>query len=283
MAIKKCPDCGSNKIQRARIRTLSKMMTFLLPLQAGECVECRRPRLLVMWRQIPVRFFVWLLILGSLFVFYEWVGVSRPIAAKTYKKQLRRYQRQKLIKPDMIKSAVKKEEMAESLRVRELKQQIKSLENQIIHHRDQPPSSKDPLAESNLEGENQESASNSHRTQTNTVIEDEIQIVLKSLETWRIAWQSQNVEAYISQYTDAFGDSNGSSRKAWLKERQVKLTKPKKISVMIDDVQLTKLDSKTWEATFRQRYQSDLYKDVVRKTLTFKKVGDQYLIDDERS
>ena len=107
------------------------------------------------------------------------------------------------------------------------------------------------------------------------------QMVKESLERWRLAWQSQNVEDYLKQYTGTFGHSNRKSRKEWINERQVRILKPKKISVEIDDLQLKELDHHLWQATFRQTYQSDIYQDVVTKTLVLKKSGSQYLIDKE--
>lgn len=107
--------------------------------------------------------------------------------------------------------------------------------------------------------------------------------VLQSIEKWREAWQAQDIKTYIAQYTYDFGTANGKSRSTWLAERKIKLNRPKTISIKIDRIRLNRLAHHRWAVTFRQHYQSDVYQDVVTKTLTLKKVENQYLIDSERS
>lgn len=111
---------------------------------------------------------------------------------------------------------------------------------------------------------------------------EELRIVLRSIETWQMAWQAQDIDAYIAQYTDTFQPANGRSHQAWLKDRQTKLTRAKAISIQIDRLNVQRLDNEHWKATFHQRYQSATYADEVNKELRLIKSGNQYLITEER-
>jgi hypothetical protein len=111
--------------------------------------------------------------------------------------------------------------------------------------------------------------------------EEEKRQVLELIETWRTAWQAQDVDAYIAHYTDTFEPANGRSHQAWLQDRQIKLTRARAISVQIDHLQVQRLEDQRWKASFQQHYQSNIYADKVAKELLLIKVGDQYLIDKE--
>lgn len=326
MAIIKCPDCGAYKTQPTRIRTLPRFLKWLLPMQSGECVECGRRRLQVLWRQIPINLVVWMIVLASLFVFRKWVGLVRPVPPKTYQKERAEHKRQKLLPPNMLKVAIEKTQaaakekvaakevtaqeivpkevvakevidkkaVAKEVAVKEveigrLKQKINDLETKVVRYEDRFTSLETQLMESKVKDRNIESINTANSVPvlqtepSNLATEDENLVVLKSLEKWRTAWQSQDIAAYLARYTKDFGNASGKSRKAWIKERELKLKKPKYVSVVIDDIRLRKLDDSQWEARFRQVYKSDLYKDIVNKTLILRKIGNQYLIDDERS
>ncbi len=196
--------------------------------------------------------------------------------------------------------------------IRKLKQKVNELETQVAQYQNryaflenqlnavspQPVTMHPPNIDTREEAKNSRVISPPHSASANGTatrasetnhtaiyysMEDEMRAVLQSIEKWRTAWQSQDVEAYISQYTYRFGTADGKSRKAWEEERKIKLNRPKAISIQVDNIHLNRLDLDRWEVTFRQVYQSDLYQDVVTKRLTLKKVGDQYLIDHERA
>ncbi|WP_143308575.1 L,D-transpeptidase Cds6 family protein [Candidatus Entotheonella palauensis] len=117
----------------------------------------------------------------------------------------------------------------------------------------------------------------------NTNDEAEINLVIQYIEQWRVAWQSQDTTAYISRYISDFQPSNGLSYQAWLKDRRLKIARPKTISLKILDLRLQRVDDKRWQAVFEQIYHSDTYRDVVTKKLVLIKVDDQYLIEKEQN
>ncbi len=116
-----------------------------------------------------------------------------------------------------------------------------------------------------------------------TAPEAEVNIVMAAIEQWRMAWQAQDTDTYLSRYVDDFKPSNGLSHQDWRQDRQRKIALPKTISLEIRDLRLNRLDDDRWRAVFEQTYRSDTYRDVVTKTLVFIKVEDQYLIEKEQS
>lgn len=105
--------------------------------------------------------------------------------------------------------------------------------------------------------------------------------VLKRVEGWSKAWAAKDVAGYLAAYTPDYAPQ-GMSRKAWEKQRQVRIGKPKAIEVVLSDVSASMQDDSHATVTFTQSYRSDAYRDVVQKTLTMVKQGDSWLIADER-
>ena len=76
--------------------------------------------------------------------------------------------------------------------------------------------------------------------------------------------------------------ANASSRAAWEKTRTERIEAPKSIEVGIEMQSLT-AEGNTATAVFRQTYKSDVLRNVARKTLKLEKVGNSWLITQERS
>ncbi len=267
MAIRRCPNCGCYKIKPTPQRKLPRLLTFFLPLQAGQCVYCRWPRLRVIWRQVPLKLGAWALGISAFFFLSAlWGTAEQPprvytptLASANGHPSLTTYQALSPTSPQNIETS--NTNGAERHR---LKQKVNELEAQITPdqtHRARPNKSRTPsgtakthpLPNSNHHMSN--SAASHHSAPSNGSGEkvantgpnpvgdsaaDDMRNVLQSIERWRLAWQSQHLEAYISQYTYDFGTSNGNSRKGWLEERKIKLTRPKAISIKIENIHLNR-------------------------------------------
>lgn len=106
--------------------------------------------------------------------------------------------------------------------------------------------------------------------------------VLKRAEGWAAAWSAKDVPGYLAAYTPDYAPQ-GMSRKAWEKQRLARIGKPKVIEVALSDVSASMQDDSHATVTFTQSYRSDAYRDVVQKTLSMVKQGDNWLIADERA
>ena len=168
-----------------------------------------------------------------------------------------------------------------------LKQQISQLQSQVGQYQERVSTLETRKApavasESAILAVLESKAADTTGMQTGSAAEEGRERVLQSIEKWRAAWQAQNVAVYIAQYTDNFQPANGQSREAWMRDRRVKLMRPKTITVRIDNLQVQRQDRQRWKATFLQRYQSDTYQDVVTKELLLIQVDDHYLIEKEK-
>ncbi len=85
------------------------------------------------------------------------------------------------------------------------------------------------------------------------------------LHDWAQAWSSQDVDAYLACYADAFIPPAGKSRQQWEVQRRSRLANPKKINIQINKLQFEQLDNGHLQVDLIQSYKSDVYSDQTRK------------------
>lgn len=108
--------------------------------------------------------------------------------------------------------------------------------------------------------------------------------VRKALETWRSAWNSRDVPAYLQMYAPSFQPAAGESFKAWQARRRAVIGRSADVTVEISDI-VTTLENGGDRATtaFVQNYRSASYQDLTRKTLRWEKAGGNWVIVSETS
>ena len=107
--------------------------------------------------------------------------------------------------------------------------------------------------------------------------------VRSAVLTWAEDWSSRNVDAYINHYAASFRPANGSSRSAWAKYRAERLQAPSFVIVNISQLQSRTNSDGSVTAVFVQDYQSDGYKDTVKKTLELVNTQGSWKIQSEAS
>ena len=105
--------------------------------------------------------------------------------------------------------------------------------------------------------------------------------VSSAIDGWAKAWASKDVKGYLAHYAPDFAPPGGASRDAWAKERAERIEKPKSIEVNAQ-VKSVKVSGNEATAVIRQIYRSDALKSSNTKTLKLVKVGDKWLIKQER-
>lgn len=105
--------------------------------------------------------------------------------------------------------------------------------------------------------------------------------VSKSVEQWAAAWSAKDIKAYLAQYGADFQPPGGVSRRAWEQERTQRVTKPGKIDVDIEDLDV-EIDGDKATAKFRQHYRSANLNSSTNKTLVLARHGDKWQIQQER-
>jgi tetratricopeptide (TPR) repeat protein len=107
--------------------------------------------------------------------------------------------------------------------------------------------------------------------------------VKSAVNSWANAWSAKDVDNYVKSYSAKFVPPNKLSRSKWQEQRRVRLTKPRYIKVILDNVRVEILSQDLALVRFVQTYQSDSYKDQVNKQLLLNKVDGAWLISKEES
>lgn len=107
--------------------------------------------------------------------------------------------------------------------------------------------------------------------------------VMQATRDWAAAWSAKNVKRYLAFYAPEFKTPNGETRKAWEDLRQDRISKPKSIKVVIDNVKVEIIDGSHASISFLQTYNASHFKSVNNKTLSWLKTSSGWQITEERS
>ncbi len=105
--------------------------------------------------------------------------------------------------------------------------------------------------------------------------------VTKALQGWASAWSRKDAKAYLAYYAADFRTPRGIPRKAWESERTRPMSKPGKLQVEIEDLQVSFADDKA-TVKLLQHYSSPYLKSTVTKNLVLVKSRGRWLIQQER-
>ena len=111
---------------------------------------------------------------------------------------------------------------------------------------------------------------------------DTLQAVTRTLEAWALAWSSKDVKAYLSHYESDYSPDSATSHQDWAASRAVRVGKPGEIDVGIGEVRVALDGEGRAVARFHQRYRSDNLKSNTYKTMVLKRLGNRWLIVEER-
>ena len=113
-------------------------------------------------------------------------------------------------------------------------------------------------------------------------VENQQQAVTDAVHAWANAWAAQNVERYLASYAKDFKTPNGESRKQWESVRRDRVSKPSKISVTLNNLQVKMEGDNAAKVTFRQAYKATGLNANSNKTLNMVKEGSRWVIKQER-
>jgi tetratricopeptide (TPR) repeat protein len=92
--------------------------------------------------------------------------------------------------------------------------------------------------------------------------------ILEAIESWRISWQSKNIDDYLDSYSDNFEYPDGMNAEQWRKYRQGRIINKQRIKLEITKINY-KIEKAIVSVKFIQNYTSDNYKQKSIKTLIF--------------
>jgi hypothetical protein len=100
---------------------------------------------------------------------------------------------------------------------------------------------------------------------------------------WKQAWASKDADAYLRYYSEKFAPNSGMSIEQWRRYRRIRLSKPKSIDIQIRDLQISQESAARADVTFTQTYQSNLFQDKIKKTLSLVKENNEWKIIGEKT
>ena len=95
------------------------------------------------------------------------------------------------------------------------------------------------------------------------------QLLEAATDQWRKAWESRDTDRYIKLYAPQFKASMDTNHEKWMARRVQRISEKKNIVLTISDLQVKLIDATHATTIFHQKYHSDLYSDVVLKTLNW--------------
>lgn len=107
--------------------------------------------------------------------------------------------------------------------------------------------------------------------------------VVDALRGWAAAWSSKDPDGYLAYYAAGFRPADGSDRSAWEAARRARIDRPQWIRVALTLVQVESMGPDGAEVAFVQSYQSERYKDLVRKRMTMVREDGAWKIAAERA
>lgn len=106
--------------------------------------------------------------------------------------------------------------------------------------------------------------------------------ITTTLESWAAAWSRKDVPAYLAHYDAAFSPDGKTPRAQWASERAARVGKPGEIEVALSDLRVTLDNPSRAVVQFRQQYRSANLSSVTSKTVVLQRVGERWLIIEER-
>ena len=107
-------------------------------------------------------------------------------------------------------------------------------------------------------------------------------VILNSIENWKTAWESKDVESYFDSYSSNFIYPNNMTKSQWQKYRTNRILPKKIISISISNIKF-KFKKEKIIATFTQNYKSGRLNQTSNKSLTFVAESGQWFIVEETS
>ncbi len=112
-------------------------------------------------------------------------------------------------------------------------------------------------------------------------IANDEQNITNAVNTWAKAWSDKNLDGYFASYADSFKPAKDQNRKAWEQTRRDRIGKPASINVEITNPKVTLEGADNAKMMFKQIYTAGGKPIRTNKTLLLKKVGDNWLIEQE--
>lgn len=106
--------------------------------------------------------------------------------------------------------------------------------------------------------------------------------IRRFVHNWANNWSSQDIAAYLGDYSAEFQPGNGLSRQQWRLQRRQRIQAAGAIKLDIDKLRITRHGPHQAEVSFIQHYQARNYQDSVHKRLGLSNNGKGWRINREQ-
>ena len=107
--------------------------------------------------------------------------------------------------------------------------------------------------------------------------------VSRAMFQWAEYWSRQDVEGYLSSYSDSFEPDGGMTLSQWRSQRRDRLTRPSRISVVLSDMHVDVLGEGHARVRASQSYEANHFSSVTHKEFYLRRDGERWLITSERA
>lgn len=104
--------------------------------------------------------------------------------------------------------------------------------------------------------------------------------LLKAVQAWRKAWQTQDLPTYLNLYGPNFVPPQGASRQAWADTRRARIGSKQKIELSLKNLTL-QMQGNTATVKFTQVYADERVRMVNGKTMVWQQADGRWLIQSE--
>ena len=213
--------------------------------------------------------------------------INGQLAAQAYLKALNKEVKHKSINLELAKSMVISKQVIKEVPVEVIKEVIKEVPVEVIKE-----------VEVVKIREVTKEAPDKTEVAKNEAIETPIKLVLndlkktdsvdlllqQSIKDWAKAWSAKNVSLFTQFYTSDYTPENSSiSHKAWLRDRELKISNKRFISVSVKNFkQSSRQKGEIIDVIFTQTYRSNTVSDTIKKRLSFVQEAGEWKIFAER-
>jgi hypothetical protein len=100
---------------------------------------------------------------------------------------------------------------------------------------------------------------------------------------WSHAWESQNIDNYLTAYRSGYTPKGYRSHENWVSERRRRILGKNKIEIDLSDIRITSIGNSGYQVDFVMAYRSDNYRDRSEKRLILETVKSQIRIRSEQT
>ena len=109
-------------------------------------------------------------------------------------------------------------------------------------------------------------------------VADNKALLESAISVWRKSWAGRDIPAYLNCYASGFKASQDSNHDSWTARRKLRISEKKAITLDVSNIEFSFKDATHATTKFHQHYHSDIYSDVVEKTLEWELVAGRWLI-----